>query len=108
MTQKYEVIHYTENGKDFFEDWLKKLRDLKAKSAIMRAVTNLLDGNFGNHKFCRDGVWEIILNISAGYRIYYSMIGNTVVLLLCAGSKRTQNKDIDNAVKLLKKYKEEH
>ena len=108
MMQKYEVVHYTENGKDFFEDWLKKLRDLKAKSAIMRAVTNLLDGNFGNHKFCRDGVWEIILNISAGYRIYYSMIGNTVVLLLCAGSKKTQNKDINNAVKFLKKYKEEH
>ena len=108
MTQKYEVIHYTENNKDIFTNYLHSLRDNQARLAIDRTVDKIRDGNFGNHTFCRDGVWEIVINISAGYRVYYSIIGNTVVLLLCAGSKRTQNKDIDNAVKLLKKYKEEH
>lgn len=52
-------------------------------------------GNFGDHKFCRDGVWELRIGIGAGYRVYYAMHGQRVVLLLCAGDKRTQNADID-------------
>lgn len=66
------------------------------------------NGNFGNHKFCRDGVWELVINVSAGYRVYYSMIGNTIVLLLCAGSKRTQDKDIEKAIMYLKDFKEKN
>ena len=31
-----------------------------------------------------------------------------IILLLCGGSKQTQNKDIDKAVEYLKQYKEEH
>ena len=34
------------------------------------------------------------------------IVGNKVVLLLCGGSKRTQNRDIEMAVEYLKKYKE--
>ena len=57
-------------------------------------------------QFCRDGVWELIIDHGPGYRVYYSMIGGVVVLLLCAGSKSTQNRDISRAVKYLKRHKE--
>lgn len=66
------------------------------------------DGNFGEHKPCRSGVWELKIYYGAGYRVYYSIAGFTVVLLLCAGDKRTQQKDIDRAVSYLDKYEEEH
>ena len=77
---------------------------------ILEAVVHFLHrvekGNFGVHRFCRDGVWELVIDIGPGYRVYYSIIKNVVVLLLCAGSKRTQQKDIENAVQYLKNFKE--
>ena len=66
------------------------------------------DGNFGDHKFCRDGVNELKIHVGAGYRVYYSVIENIVVLLLCGGSKSTQQRDIDKAVKYLQNFKKEN
>ncbi len=105
---KFEIVHYCENGKDVFESWLKALRDKRAAVAIARRVKRLDVGNFGEHKPCRSGVWELKIDYGAGYRVYYSIIGTTVVLLLCAGDKKTQQKDIDRAIDYLRKYKEEH
>jgi putative addiction module killer protein len=28
--------------------------------------------NFGDHKFCRDGVWELRIDAGLGYRVYYA------------------------------------
>lgn len=108
MTQKYRIIFYEENGKDIFQAWIKSLRDTVGKKAIDRSVLRLEDGNFGDHKYCRDGVYELRIHVSAGYRVYYSVIENIVVLLLCGGSKKTQDKDIDKAVEYLKKFKEKN
>ena len=105
---QYEVIHYEENGRDVFNNCIKALRDKMGKIAIDRRLLQVEEGNFGEHRFCLDSVWELVINIGPGYRVYYSMIGRFVVLLLCAGSKRNQQKDIDQAVEYLKKYKEEH
>ena len=106
MTQQYTVIHYEENGRDIFKDWIKSLRDTLSRKAINRAVLRMEQENFGDHKFCRDGVNELRIHIGAGYRVYYSISGNEIILLLCGGSKSTQNKDIDKAVEFLKKFKE--
>ena len=108
MTLQYSVIHYTENGRDIFDDWLKTLKDKNGIVSILRVIKRAENGNFGEHRFCRDGVWELVINTGPGYRVYYSMSEKTIILLLCAGSKRTQQKDIDKAVEFLKKYKEEH
>ena len=106
MTQQYTIIHYEENGRDIFKDWVKSLKDFKGRDAINRTVSKLLDGNFGDHKFCRDDVWELRIHVGAGYRVYYSISGDKIILLLCGGSKNTQEKDIDTAVEFLKKFKE--
>lgn len=103
---QYTVVHYTENGKDIFQEWLDKLRDLKGRNAILKTVDRVEQGNLGDHHFCRDGVWELRINISAGYRVYYSISGKEIILLLCGGSKRTQQNDISKAVEFLKKFKE--
>ena len=101
---EYTVLTYTENGRDIFKEWFDSLRDVKAKTAIYRTLLKLENGNLGDNHYCRDGVWEIRINISAGYRIYYSMVGKVILLLLCAGTKRTQNKDIDKAVNYLNEF----
>ena len=94
----YEIRHYlTTDEKDIYLDWLRKLRDVTAKIAINRRVTRIELGNFGDHKFCRDGVWELRIDVGAGYRVYYAVSGKEIVLLLCGGDKRTQDADIDRA-----------
>ena len=55
-------------------------------------------GNLGDHKFCRDGVWELRVDVGPDYRAYYAQAGQTLVLLLLGDDKRTQSADIDRAV----------
>jgi len=78
-------------------EWRRELRDTKAKIAVDRRINRMELSNFGDHKFCRDGVWELRIDVGPGYRVYYAISGTQVVLLLCGGDKRTQNTDIDRA-----------
>jgi len=96
----FRIEHYLtpERHKDPYLDWLQHCRDTRAKVAVVRRVARIELGNFGDHKFCRDGVWELRVDIGAGYRVYYAMHGQRIVLLLCGGDKRTQSADIDRAV----------
>lgn len=94
----YEIRHYlTADERDVYLDWLRKQRDIRARIAIDRRVNRVAQGNFGDHKFCRDGVWELRIDVGLGYRVYYAISGNYVVLLLCAGNKLTQGADIQRA-----------
>ena len=94
----YEIRHYlTDDSKDIYLDWLRKLRDVTARIAVDRRVNRIELGNFGDHKFCRDGVWELRIDVGAGYRVYYAIADKEIVLLLCGGDKRTQDTDIDRA-----------
>jgi putative addiction module killer protein len=94
----YEIRHYlTSDEQDVYLDWLRKQRDTTARIAVDRRVNRIERGNFGDHKFCRDGVWELRIDVGAGYRVYYAIAGKEIVLLLCGGDKRTQAGDIDRA-----------
>jgi putative addiction module killer protein len=94
-----EILHYvTESNQDPYQEWLDGLRDRTARVVIQRRVDRLALGNFGDHKACRDGVWELRVDFGPGYRIYYSQSAKEIVLLLCGGSKRTQTSDVDQAI----------
>jgi putative addiction module killer protein len=94
----YEIRHYLNaDGKDLYIDWLKQIRDPIAKIHIAKRVNRVEQGNFGDHKFCRDGVRELRISVGAGYRVYYAVAGTQTVLLLCGGDKRTQDVDIELA-----------
>ncbi|WP_208541722.1 MULTISPECIES: type II toxin-antitoxin system RelE/ParE family toxin [Bartonella] len=94
----FKIRHYlAADGKDLIIDWLHKLRDMQAKTAIIRRLNRLEQGNFGDFRPLRDGIYELRIHIGPGYRIYYTQLGKTVLLLLCGGTKRTQNTDIIRA-----------
>jgi putative addiction module killer protein len=94
----YTIRNYIDlAGKDVLLEWKRKLRDSTAKMSIDRRIFRLEMGNFGDHKFCRDGVWELRVDTGAGYRVYYAVEGKNIILLLCAGDKRTQDTDITRA-----------
>lgn len=108
MSKIYRIVHYVRNGKDIFQNWLDELRDLKGRTIIARRIKRTETGNFGTHKPCRDGVWELTIDTGPGYRVYYSVIQNVIILLLCAGDKHTQQKDIDKAIEYLKDFRRQN
>lgn len=92
------IAHYlTADGHDPVQDWMDAVRDMRARVAILRRLERMKVGNFGDHKFCRDGVWELRIDTGPGYRVYYAQAGQTLVLLLCGGDKRSQRSDIERA-----------
>jgi len=104
----YEIRHYvTSNGRNIYVEWLTRLRDVRAKLAVVSRVRRMEDGNFGDHKPCREGVWELRIDVGAGYRLYYAMAGKQVVLLLCGGDKGSQSADIGRAVEFWKHWQGE-
>jgi putative addiction module killer protein len=93
-----EIAHYlTADGHDPVQDWMDAVRDMRARVAILRRLERMKVGNFGDHKFCRDGVWELRIDTGPGYRVYYAQAGQTLVLLLGGGDKRSQRSDIERA-----------
>ena len=103
---EYQVIHYRENGRKIYQDWVDNLRDYQAQTTIQRRIKRIIDnGYFGEHRPCREGVWELIIDTGPGYRVYYSQVGKTIILLLCGGDKRTQQRDINKAIEYLRKWK---
>jgi len=61
-----QIIHYlTADDKDLYQDWLDGLRDMRARVAIQRRVDRLARGNFGDHLFCREAVWELRIDFGA-------------------------------------------
>ncbi len=102
-----QILHYlTADDRDPYQDWLDGLRDMRARVAIQRRVDRLARGGFGDHRFCREGVWELRIDVGAGYRVYYAQAGQTSVLLLllCGGDKRSQDADIDRALEYWQDY----
>ena len=94
-----EIRHYlTISGRDLYQAWLDDLKDMRARVAVQRRVDRLAAGNYGDHKFCRDGIWELRIDVGAGYRVYYARTGRTILLIVCGGDKRTQAADIERAV----------
>jgi len=94
----FEIKHYlTDDRRDVFMNWRSQVKDTKVRIAIDRRINRLELGNFGDHKHCREGVWELRLDLGPGYRVYYARAGKTVVLLLCGGTKHSQETDISEA-----------
>ncbi|MDG6895912.1 type II toxin-antitoxin system RelE/ParE family toxin [Volucribacter amazonae] len=86
-----------------FIKWLKGLKDLKAKVAIINRIDRAEnDGNLGDVKSVGDGVFEMRIFVGRGYRVYYTQQNGITYLLLCGGDKSTQSADIIKA-KAIKK-----
>jgi putative addiction module killer protein len=87
---------------EVFSNWLRKLRDEKARARIQIRIRRLSLGNFGDVKPVGEGVSELRVDYGPGYRVYLQQQGNLLVLLLAGGSKRTQDADIAKAKQLAK------
>ena len=70
---------------------------------IAMRIHRIRDGNFGDSKSCGDGVSEIRIHYGGGYRLYYTIREQDIVLLLCSGEKSEQQNKLKMAKELIKR-----
>jgi putative addiction module killer protein len=85
---------------DVYSSWFDGLRDHAAQVRINVRIRRLSLGNPGDVKSVGKGVSELRIDYGPGYRVYFTKHGDTVVILLAGGDKRTQEKDIRKALEL--------
>ena len=80
-----------------FTDWLDHLSDIQARARIRARIDRLEAGNPGRYEDLSGGLRELKIDWGPGYRVYWTQVGRTLVLLLMGGDKRTQTADIKTA-----------
>lgn len=83
-----------------FVRWLDALRDRAAAAVILVRLARLQEGHFGDVRPVGSGVSELRIDRGPGYRVYFTRIEGTVVLLLCGGDKASQRADVEAARKM--------
>ena len=91
---------------EVYREWINSLKDLAGRARIQVRVDRLVHGNPGNHRDLTQGISELKIDFGPGYRVYYTKRGNDLLILLAAGDKSTQRKDIARAIELAKKVQE--
>lgn len=99
MQIKPRLIDYyaTPSGKAPAREWLSSLRDKITQAILYKRIRQAGLGQFGKTRNVGDGVWELKIDYGPGYRVYYGIHNDELILLLMAGSKRTQASDIKKA-----------
>lgn len=85
---------------EVYAEWFEKLRDRRARARIDTRIRRLSLGNPGDVKPVGEGVSELRIDYGPGYRVYFVQQGQTLVILLAGGDKRTQDRDIRRALEL--------
>jgi putative addiction module killer protein len=93
-------MHVEVRQTDIFAAWFEDLRDREARARITVRIRRLSLGNPGDVKPVGKGVSEMRIDYGPGYRVYLTRRGNALVILLCGGDKRTQERDIARAQEL--------
>lgn len=91
------IVYQDPRGHEPFTAWLEGLRDAQVRRRILIRLRRVAQGNFGDVKALKGGVFELRLQFGSGYRIYFGEDGNTLVVLLLGGDKSSQYKDIELA-----------
>ena len=67
----------------------------------MVRLRRLAQGNPGDVRPVGGGVSELRLDYGPEYRVYFAQRGAVLILILCGGDKRTQQRDIRRAIEIL-------
>ena len=91
------------DGRSPYAAWFATL-DPVAAAKVRVAVARMEQGNLSNVEWFR-GIGEYKIDWGPGYRIYLAKDGLKLIVLLGGGSKKRQQKDIDEALALWEDYK---
>ncbi len=91
------LIYELPDGKEPLTEWLETMKDRAARAKIRIQIGRLQNGNPGHCRSVGQGLFELKINFGPGYRVYFGIVGQEAVLLLCGGDKKSQDGDIQIA-----------
>jgi putative addiction module killer protein len=101
-----DVLEYlTPKGDSPFGAWFDDL-DPQAAAKVTIALIRIGQGNLSNVKGVGSGVLEYKIDFGPGYRVYFGKDGETIVILLAGGTKKRQQRDIEDAQACWQDYKD--
>lgn len=103
----YKSDIFTIRITDTFDEWFDQLKDKRAVSRINAHILRFSHGNSGQTRDLGEGVSEMKIGYGPGYRVYYARRGEVIYLILCGGDKRTQSRDIAEAKRIAKEWKDD-
>lgn len=79
---KYQIIEFvTANGRNPFRTWLSSL-PTPAAARVQARLYGIEIGNLGDCKSVGDGIFELRIHLSPGYRVYFGRCeAKTIVVL---------------------------
>lgn len=89
-----------------FRVWLSGLKDRQAVARIHARLDRAVGGNLGDVRPVRNGVAEMRIDHGPGYRLYFIRRGPVLIVLLAGGDKRTQDADIDHAIRIAQEWRD--
>ncbi len=101
-----EIREYiTAQGGSPYARWFDGL-NARAAAKVATALVRIEQGNLSGAKGVGAGVSEYRIDFGPGYRVYFGRDGDTLIILLCGGTKKRQQKDIVLAQDLWREYKQ--
>ena len=91
---------YTVFQTEEFVAWLDDLKDKRAQLRIAARLRQAEAGSLGDWQPIEGEVSEMRVHFGPGDRLYFVRRGRVVVVMLNAGDKSSQKRDIRRAVKL--------
>jgi len=85
-----------------FARWLDGLKDRAAKARLIRRLERAAKGHLGDVKPVGGGVFEMREFFGPGWRMYYTLRGHTLIVMLGGGKKSTQQRNIARAIEIAK------
>ena len=100
-----EIREYIDRkGFSPFAKWFNRL-NAPAAAKIVTAIVRMQQGTLSNTKGVGEGVFEYRVDFGPGYRVYFGKDGDALIILLGGGTKKLQQKDIQDARAIWKEYK---
>ncbi len=106
VIQRIAREYISEGGKSPFKNWISSLKDKRGQTKITRAIKQMEQGNFGDNKPISgsDVLRERRIDTGPGYRIYYIIEDEQVIILFAGSDKSEQKRSINKAKEYLEDY----
>ena len=91
---------YTVRTLPEFVEWLSDIKDGMTHRRLARRLKKASNGNLGDVKPVGENVYEMREFFGPGWRMYYTLRGDVLIVMLWGGDKSTQEADIARAIEL--------
>lgn len=83
-----------------FAGWLDGLKDKRSRVRIAARLRQVEAGNLGDWRPIEGDVPELRVGVGPGFRLYFTRRGRIIVVILNAGDKSSQRRDVRRALRL--------